>query len=200
MKLFRSKSEVGLALVIAVLVSVPITFWPRARPTAFYFEITMRSSLPGFAQLFYGVGSAVNEADSCRLPLEGDNQEVIYKFPLPEGRYASLRFDPTNRAGNTITLSRARVVDRMGNILRSIRPEQFKPSHQIQRLEASTTEVTLRTVGNDGGSNIIVELGEPLVLKNFSRESVAKVFHRLVRWFLGSSALGLLAAPVLLRK
>ena len=66
MKLFRSKSEIGLALVIAALVSTTITFWPRARPPAFYFEVTMRSSLPGFAQLFYDeVGSGVNEADSC---------------------------------------------------------------------------------------------------------------------------------------
>jgi methionine synthase II (cobalamin-independent) len=109
----------------------------------------MRSSLPGFAQLFYQVGSAVNEADSCRLPLKGDNRDVIYQFPLPEGRYASLRFDPTDRAGNTITLSRARVVDRMGHVLRSIGPDQFKASHQIERLEASGTEVTLTTVLKD---------------------------------------------------
>jgi hypothetical protein len=197
MKLFRSKSEIGLALVIAALVSATITFWPRARPTAFYFEVMMRSSLPGFAQLFYEVGSGVNEADSCRLPLAGGNRNVIYKFPLPEGRYAGLRLDPTDRTGNTITLSRARVVDRMGNVLRSIRPDQFKASHQVERLEASATEVTLTTIGSDGGSNVTVELGEPLVLKNFSRESIAKVLRRFVRWFLASAALGLLAAPVL---
>jgi hypothetical protein len=200
MKLFRSKSEIGLALVIAALVSTAITFWPRARPTAFYFEVTMRSSLPGFAQLFYEVGSGVNEADSCRLPLEGGNRDVIYKFPLPEREYASLRFDPIDRTGNTMTLSRARVVDRMGNVLRSIRPDQFKAPHQIERLEASATEVTLTTRGSDGGSNVIVELREPLVLKNLSQESIAKVLRRFVRWFLVSAALGLLAAPALLLK
>jgi hypothetical protein len=200
MKLFRSKSEIGLAFFIAALVSTTITFWPRGQPTDFYLEVTMRSPLPGFAQLFYGVGAAANEADSCRLPLEGDNRDVIYKFSLPEGRYNSLRFDPTDRAGTTITLSQACVVDRMGHVLRSIRPNQFKPSHQIERLEAGITEVTLTTLGSDGGSNVIVELREPLVLKNFSRESVAKVLRRFVRWFLASAALGLLVASVLLRK
>src|SRR5438552_3644238 len=99
MKLLRSKSEIGLAFFIAALVSTTITFWSRGQPTDFYLEVTMRSPLPGFTQLFYGVGAAANEADSCRLLLEGNNRDVIYKFSLPEGRYATLRFDPTNRAG-----------------------------------------------------------------------------------------------------
>ena len=159
----------------------------------------MRASLPGFAQLFYNVDSGTNRSYSTRLPIEAGDQEVIYRFPLPEGRYASLLFAPADRSGNRITLSRARVARRTGTVLRTIRPEQFKAFRQIEHLEASPTEVTFLTAGRDGDSSFRVELGEPLVLKNLSRESAAKVLRRFVIWFLVSTVLGLYA-PALLRK
>ena len=97
----------------------------------------MRSSLSGFAQLYYDVGSGVNEKDSVRLPVVGGNREVAYKFPLPQGRYRDLRFDPTDRARNTMALTGARVVDRAGNLVRSISPSQFQAvDQQIEKLEA----------------------------------------------------------------
>ena len=81
------------------------TFWPRSEAFPFFFEVTMRSAQSGFAQLYYDTGNGVSERDSSRLPLEGGNRPVTYQFPLPEGRYPNFRFDPTDRARNTMTLS-----------------------------------------------------------------------------------------------
>lgn len=184
-----------MALVIGALASPLITFWPRARPPAFFFELTIRSTLSGFAQLYYDIGSGLNEADSARLPVDG-KRDADYKFPLPEGRYASLRFDPTDRPENSITLSNGRIVDASGRILQVIRPDQFKAAQQIEKIEAGVTDVRLTTSAGDGDSNLSVDLGQPLVLRTFVRPSWRTLARRFLVAFLLSSALGLLAAPV----
>lgn len=53
----------------------------------------MRAETSGFAQLYYGIGSGANEADSFRIFVEGGNREAHYQFPLPEGRYLNLRYE-----------------------------------------------------------------------------------------------------------
>jgi hypothetical protein len=197
MKLFRSKSEIGLALVIAAFVSTTVTFWPRAPKPAFYFQVTMRSALSGFAQLYYDAGPALKEAESVRLPVEGGNRDVDYKFPLTEGRLTNLRFDPTDQGGNRVVLSRMRIVHHPADLLRTIQPSQLKPSQRMDRFETTATEVYLTTADNGAASFLTVELGEPLVLRTFARDSWRTLARRFLVPFPLASALGLLAAPVL---
>jgi len=199
MKLARPQTEIVLALVIAAIASTTIAFWPRERPTGSQFEVTMRASLPGFAQLFYNVDSGTNRSYSTRLPIEAGSQEVVYRFPLPEGRYTSLRFAPADRSGNRITLSRARVVGQTGTVLRTIRPEQFDAFRQIEHLEASLTGITFLTAGSDGDSSFRLELGEPLVVRTFARPSWRTLARRFLVAFPLTSALALLVAPFVQR-
>ena len=196
-KTFLIRSRVGIALLFGAVLATAFSFWPRTPKPAFYFEVTMRSSLPGFAQLFYDAGSAVKEADSVRLSVEGGNRDADYKFPLPEGRFTNFRFDPTDQGGSTVILSRMRIAHRGGDLLRTIQPSQLKPSPRIDRLETTDTEVTLTSAAAGAASFLTVELGEPLVLKSFARDSWRTFARRFLLSFLLASALGLLAAPVL---
>jgi hypothetical protein len=170
---FLRPGTIRVALLIGALASPLITFWPRARPPAFFFELTIRSTLSGFAQLYYDIGSGLNESDSSRLPVDG-RRDATCKFPLPEGTYAGLRFDPTDRPENSITLSNARIIDATGHVLQKIRPDQFKPAQQIEKIETGETDVRLITSGGDGDSNLSVELDQPLALKTFARPSWQK--------------------------
>ena len=131
------KSRLGLAFTLGVLAATAYTFWPRSDAFPFFFEVTMRSAQSGFAQLYYDTGNGVNERDSSRLPVEGGDRPVTYQLPLPEGRYSGFRFDPTDRARNTMTLSGARIVDRGGHLFRVIPPAQIKAAQQIDKLEVS---------------------------------------------------------------
>ncbi|MFZ1218251.1 MAG: hypothetical protein WAO00_03110, partial [Chthoniobacterales bacterium] len=90
-----TRSRIGLALAIGAIAATAFSFWPRTQPPVFFFELTMRSALSGFAQLYYDTGSGINEADSFRLHVAGGNHDVDYKFELPAGQYSKLRFDPT---------------------------------------------------------------------------------------------------------
>jgi hypothetical protein len=102
------------------VLATAFSFWPRTPKSLSYFEVTARSTLAGMAQLYYDTGSGMNEADSVRLPVEGGNRDVDYKFRLPPGTYSFLRFDPTDRAGNVMILSRLRFVTQAGLIIRAI--------------------------------------------------------------------------------
>lgn len=197
---FLQRSTIRVAVAIGAIAATAFILWPRAQSPAFYFELTMRSSLPGFAQLHYDVGSGVNGKDSFRVSLEGGNHEVDYKFPLPEGRYLNLRFNPTDRALNTMTLSRVRIVDRSGSLVRNILPSQIKAIRQIERLQRGETETTLTTGDTASDPVLLLETGGPVILKNFAQPSIRTLLRRFLIAFVLATALGLLAAPLLVSK
>jgi len=191
------KPGIRAALLFGVVLAIAFSAWPRTPKPAFYFEVTMRSSMAGIAQLFYDTGSGIRELDSVRLPAEGGNRDVAYKFPLPGGTYSSLRFDPTDRPGNVMVLSGLRIVTGPGQLVRAIEPNHVKASQQIDRLEPGPDNLSLTTASTAGDPILTVELGEPLVLKSFGRDSWRTFARRFLLSFFLASALGLLVAPAL---
>jgi hypothetical protein len=191
-----TRSRIGLALAVGAIAATAFSFWPRTQSPVFFFELTMRSALSGFAQLYYDTGSGINEADSFRLHVAGGNHDVDYKFELPAGQYSKLRFDPTDRAGNTMTLSKARIVDRSGQLFRAISPTQIRVSQQIELLEVSETAVSLVTAANADDPILTLELGQPLGLKSFAQPSFRTILRRFLLSLFFATALALLAAPL----
>ncbi len=191
------KSAISAALLFGLVLATAFSLWPRTPKPAFYFEVTIRSSLAGIAQLYYDTGSGIRELDSVRLPTEGGNRDVAYKFPLPGGTYSLLRFDPTDRPGNIMVLSALRIVTGTGQLVRVIEPNQVKASQQIERLELAPDSVSLATAPTAGDPIVTIELEEPLMLKSFARESWRTFARRFLLSFFPALALGLLVAPAL---
>jgi hypothetical protein len=185
-------SRIGKALLFGIALAIAFSCWPRTPAPAYFFEVTMRSSLPGFARLYYNAGRAANEANSVRLPVEGGNRDAGYKFPLPEGRLTNLRFDPSDQGHNTVVLSQLRIFYRGGGVVRTIQPSQFKPSPGIERLEVSAQELTLTTAAVADASFLTVELGEPLFFPNSTSLSWRTFIRRFVVSFLPAWAIALL--------
>ena len=195
-KPFLFKSRIGVALLFGAVLATAFSFWPRTPKPLFYFQVTARSTLAGIAQLYYDTGSGMNETDSARLPVEGGNREVDYKFRLPHGTYSFLRFDPTDRASNVMILSQLRIVTQAGQLIRAIEPTQVKASQQIERLEPGPASVSLTTASTGTDSILTVELGEPLVLKSFTQDSWRTFARRFLLSFFLASSLGLLLSAV----
>ena len=160
----------------------------------------MRSDLPGFAQLYYDTPSGPDERGFIRLPLQGGNAEVTYKFPLSDGRYTNLRFEPTDRSHNTIVLSRSRIADRGGILIRAIPPGQIKASSRLDRFEVGETEVTLTTSATRDHPILIMELGRPVILKGAAEASRRTLLRRFLISFLLSSTVACFTVPVLLSR
>ena len=167
------------------------------KPLSFQLRGHHESSLSGFSQLYYDIGSGVNERNSVRLPVQGGNLPVDYKFRLPEGVYSNFRFDPTDRARNSMTLAGARIVDRAGTLVRAIPPSQFKVEQQVEELAAGETELTFRTAAAADDPILKVQLSEPLFLKSYASPSPRKLLRRFAISFVIGAALGLLAGPLL---
>jgi len=191
------RSRIALSIVLGVVLATAFTFWLRTARSTFYFEITMRSSLPGSAQLYYDTGSGLNEVDSVRVPVQELDRAVNYRFRLPEGVYGFLRFDPTDQAGNTITLSRPRLVDGTGQLVRRIELSQLKAMQQIETFEATAMEVHLETNATDRDPILEIEFSQPVILKNFARDSWSIFTRRFSLSFLVTSAFCLLFLSIL---
>ena len=190
-------TRIRLGIIIGLLTATTLTLWSWSKSFPFYLEITMRSAKSGFGQLYFDAGSGVNEHDSSRLPLQGGSTNTTYRFPLPEGTYAELRFDPTDRAGNVMTLSGAHIVDAWGHLFRVIRPAQIKPAREIENVEISETELTFTTAAKALDPQLALEFGEPVSLKNFVHPSSRKLVRRFLISFLLATAIGLTVANVL---
>jgi len=114
----------------------------------------------------------------------GDNQEGVYKFPLPDGRYLNLNFNPTDVADASFTVSRVRVIDRVGTLIRSIAPERVKT--------AGTTALSRKDLGRYRPM-LLMELRPPLILKSYARSSVRSLLRRFVISFVAGLGLAFLA-------
>ena len=193
-------SSIGLAIAIGAVAATTFTFWPRTEAPSFYLKVTMQSSLPGVAQLYYEPGTRANDGNSASVQVNGGDSETTCRFDLPEGRYLNLRFDPTDRPGNRVRLSAARIIDRQGRLVRAIPPGQIKAAQQIDRLEADEISVTLTTAAVATDPSLIFELQRPLVLTHPAKPSFRKTALRFLLSFFLSTALGALAAPFLTRK
>ena len=94
----------GWAAAIAAIAAALVALWPRSESPTFYFAVTIRAASSGVGRLYYGVPFGSAKPDSVALQVNGGNRDVDYKFPLLDGRYLNVRFDPINHAGTNRTL------------------------------------------------------------------------------------------------
>ena len=115
----------------------------------------------------------------------------------PRVVHSNFRFDPTDRARNSMTLAGARIVDPAGTLVRAIPPSQFKVEQQVEELAAGETELTFRTAAAADDPIPKVQLSEPLFLQSYASPSPRKLLRRFAISFVIGAALGLLAGPLL---
>ena len=151
----------------------------------------MASSISGHAQLFYDIGRGIREQDSSLAKVH--QREDRYRFPLPNGEYRSLRFDPTDKGGNEIALGGLKILDRSGRTLRTF-PNQFTAVQEIERLECGPDSCRLKTRHGGTDSILSINLEGPLVLV----ENRATIWWQGARDFV-ACLLGIAAATLLTR-
>src|SRR5712691_4102648 len=113
-----SKREVAILLGIAALASSMVALFVSAQKGSFSFEIELRSSQAGTAQLFYDIGRGMNDADSVRTPVRAGESVTTLEFALPAGEYHALRFDPVEYGNCRVAIRNPRIVDISGQVLR----------------------------------------------------------------------------------
>ena len=158
------------SLIFPVTLSLLLVASPSKTPSPYFFEVTLRASTDGVAQLFYDPdgGDDAREANSARVDLSA-LETITYRFPLPEGSYKGFRFDPIDRQG-TVAFSRVRIVrvsSRGGpdQIVSTIPVSRFRAAQHVSSLNANGEESQLVTTENARDPILMVSLDAPLRLE-----------------------------------
>ncbi len=183
-------------LLLGTLIAVVLAFVIFASSSPFYFEVTIKSSLSSAAQVYYDIGHGIREADSVRRPITGGNAALRYRFPLPNGTYRGLRFDPSDLGGAAITIRNALIVDRGGHVLRKFRPVQFRPAQQISRFDVQKDGLLVATAAGGTDPILSIDVNDRFTLKESPIIAVAHAARRFLVCLLTVAGIGLLASIV----
>jgi hypothetical protein len=163
MKSLFSLPTLLTAALLSIVVSIP--FLPLAAPATahFHFDITLTSTAPGSAQLFFDIGRGINEADSKRATVENKTGPQFLSFPLPPGNYRAFRLDPIDRTAE-ITLSEAVIRTRDGRVVQRFALGDFTADNQIFSLVATGDALRLITTVGATDPNLGLRLAAPFEL------------------------------------
>jgi len=89
----------------------------------------------------------------------------VLRFPLPSGRYNSIRFDPIDRGGGSVAFGRARIVNAAGHVVRSFSVRDFKAAHDIPEMRIDDDSITLILPEANGDPFLGLDLIPPLSLE-----------------------------------
>jgi hypothetical protein len=154
-KLSLPKFQLALVLVLAAVSAAMVALICSASEPSFYFEVSLRSSSSATVQTFYDIGKGFNEHDSERLPLRSAQSTAMYRFPLPEGEYRLIRFDPLDHGNAHFVINYARIVDMFGHTLRRFSLGELRVANGISASEIKDgrMSLTLGPADNDSQFN-----------------------------------------------
>lgn len=132
------------ALALGAGFSLP--WLPKASEAsaAYTLEITVRASAAGTSQVYYDLGSGLNEAQSVAALLRGSGGSETLRFPLPAGSYRGFRFDPASLPLR-FTLEQVRLLDRTNREVPLPPLSAWEPWNEIANTELSPSGVTFAT-------------------------------------------------------
>lgn len=142
-----------------------------------HFEITLSSTIPGTAQLFYNAGRRFNETDSARVLVQ-PGAPARLRFKLDATVVRGLRFDPIDGEG-VVTLEDALVRRPDGSVLRRFAVEDFKPDLQIASVAVQGEKIIVRTPAGANDPTMMIALhGRPLELPADTRSQLGPLLRR----------------------
>lgn len=200
MKRYYLTPRIQRALLVGILGAVIFTLATRSQKGAWYFQVTVQSSLSGTARLTpeSGRGGATNR--STELSIRGNNSKDRYQFSVPEGNYSQWQFEPIDQPSAVLILSDARVVDRSGRLIREIPPTEIHVLKQAGGLEVNGPEISLTSPALGGPPVLEVAFVPPLILKSFATASAKTMLRRFLVSFLLFSIAGLFIPRVSVSK
>jgi hypothetical protein len=186
-----STRHIILILALAALVAIIAAWVAGARSKPFYFELAMRSSCSGTAQLFYDVGEGFNEEDSVRVSLRSGESMTVLRFGIPAGKYNAIRLDPVERGECRVTIRDPRLIDLSGRILRNFRTEDFTALHDISASQVAGGEMSLSFGPTQNDPNLTLALAAPLTLRPSITSLSLFASKMFLLYFIPLSAVGL---------
>jgi hypothetical protein len=170
-----------LVLAACVLATTLTSFFARRNDSIAYygFTVDVAANVGGIAKIYYDIGRGLTEEDSALVHLKPSVEPVALYFPLPEGRYRELRFDPLE-SGATVVFARARIVASGNATVRSFASRDFLPNDQIAAVTIKGELAEMHPKPGMTDPNLTLQFNPPLVLKYGWKQHLRSVWGSLL--------------------
>jgi hypothetical protein len=88
----------------------------------------------------------------------------VYRFPLPEAEYKTIRFNPLDHGDADVVINNARIVDIFGHTVRRFSLKEVTVASGISASEIKNGKMLLTLRPEDNDSILIMNPGAPLTL------------------------------------
>ncbi len=165
--------------MLALAASLPAIATTRVARAFYFFDVTLTSSAPGMTRLSWDSGTGYTEADSSAQPVRMEPAPVRYRYLMPAGKFNGLRLAPNNRASR-LTLSKLRVVDKWGGLVREIDVQTLQPRGALTTKPAAGGAIEVSVEDGDPPAALDVAFASPLVLPVTFRMALSRAAPTLL--------------------
>ena len=120
-----------LFLILILLLTIILALLSYQKSEAIYLMMSLRSSAPGEATLYYDLGGGFREEDKAVTQIRKDPTALVYTFAIPNRDLFRFRFDPPDAFEGEISIGNIRIVNARGKTLREI---------DVNRTEAASSD------------------------------------------------------------
>jgi len=171
------------ALAIAVFAGLVSAYMSVTHQPETYLQLTIRSSVSSYVQIFYDIGRGLNEDDSRALPLEGGQAFQALRFPLPDRPIRSLRFDPLTAPGRVV-LREATLFRSDGSRPESISLDSLRPTNEIASMRLTPEGLLIETAPQAHDPQTFFAVQYPI---SPARHALIITLALGVLWFIGAA-------------
>jgi hypothetical protein len=148
-------------VVLLLLLTIILALLSYPKGEAMYLTMSLRSSAPGEASLYYDLGGGFREEDKTVTQIRKDSAALVYAFAIPNRDLFRFRFDPPAMFKGELSIGNIRIVNARGKTLREIDTNHLKPLHQIQAFQHADAEVSLAVQVGANDPQISIDLDSP---------------------------------------
>jgi hypothetical protein len=145
-------------LPLLAIILAPLSY-PKGE--AVYVVMTLRSSAPGEASLYYDLGGGFREEDKAVTQIRKDPTALVYAFAIPNRELFRFRFDPPSIFEGKLSVGDIRIMNAQGKTLREIDTLHLKPLHQIQTFQHINAEVSITVKAGADDPQVGIDLDSP---------------------------------------
>jgi len=147
--------QIRLVLTLTAFFAGAVALIACALTPPFYLEISMTSSRGGNAHVFYDFGAGINERDSARLALQSA-AGALYRFPLSQGEYRALQFNPVDRDNCEIVIQDVRIVDLLGRSVKDFSRSEIVAGPGVSHFSVVDGETRLTLGAGEKESTLLL--------------------------------------------
>lgn len=146
---------------------------------AIYLNVEMKSSKSGSAQVFYDVGSGINERDSTKLVISHSDTFHKYIFRMSDRPVKYIRFDPID-INARIVIGGIKLEDQYGGLIEEVPLEKLKDLHGIERIKYFTNNTNILIVSNENDPQLEIPISGNLESRIKLKQIISHSFIRYV--------------------